>query len=51
MHINEKRQLSVIQYFSDPLFCLLLGIVLGMFATDFFWLYVLKHLDEITVCH
>lgn len=35
----------------DLLICFLFGIVLGMFATDYFWLDVLKHLDEITVCH
>ncbi|WP_283090829.1 hypothetical protein [Shewanella sp. M16] len=35
----------------ELLICFLLGIVLGMFATDFFWLDVLKHLDEIIVCH
>lgn len=51
MFINEKRQLSVIQYFSHPLICLLFGIVLGMFATDYFWLDVFRHLDEIIVCH
>ena len=47
----QKLQQSVIYHFSNPLICLLFGIVLGMFATDYFWLDVFRHLDEIIVCH
>lgn len=46
----QKLQQSVIHYFSNPLICLLFGIVLGMFATDYFWLDVFKHLDQFIVC-
>ncbi|AEH14030.1 hypothetical protein Sbal117_2319 [Shewanella baltica OS117] len=40
------QPISIVEF----LIYLLLGIVLGMLVTDFFWLEVLKHLDEITVC-
>lgn len=46
----QKLQQSVIHHFFNPSICLLFGIVLGMFVTDFFWLDVFKHLDEIIVC-
>ena len=36
---------------NELLICFLLGIVLGIFVTDFVWLDVLKYLDEIIVCH
>lgn len=40
------QRISIVEF----LIYFLLGIALGMFVTDFFWIEVLKHLDEITVC-